>query len=555
MDDDNKVSGFKTEHLCSEVMLQKQESTPNNNLHFESERIKTFSSWPVHFPVDPARLAKAGFYYTGNDDEVVCFSCQGHVKDWNYGDVVLRKHAELYPHCDFINKLSNNVPIGHSSSKIKNDTLKTELITKSVIQLSQSKNDFDYEKMKSLSERLKTFIGKWPLTYIDMRQVAHAGFFYLGCEDRVQCPYCKGIVSNWEVGDDPLDEHLKHFPGCGYLSNFKSGMQSCFHNSSEDVCGNMKRNNTSESVKCRLLDESQQHINLQKLGVHLHKGPTHPQQASLSARLRSFVSWPSNVPVSKEDLAEAGFFYIGISDHVKCFHCNGGLCNWEIGDDPWVEHARWFCNCDFLRMNKGEAFIESCLQKYNASMENVQVQSSSVQHSESLLIKIDEAMNSNLVKYVLETGLFPKYIVRAAILRQINETGSSFSNIDDLCVAVSYLKEEMEKEPIKINNSEDLNGYLCEDLTKCTINPVNIDLREICSEDQLQKPNNTGMSHAGDGSLSNDQYLCKICMDKEVGVVFLPCGHLLACISCAPSLKLCPMCRKVIKATVRAYLP
>lgn len=44
-------------------------------------------------------------------------------------------------------------------------------------------------------------------------------------------------------------------------------------------------------------------------------------------------------------------------------------------------------------------------------------------------------------------------------------------------------------------------------------------------------------------------------MEQKVGVVFLPCGHLLACTECASALKLCALCRKTIQATVRAYLP
>ncbi|KAH1021445.1 hypothetical protein HUJ04_010958 [Dendroctonus ponderosae] len=47
---------------------------------------------------------------------------------------------------------------------------------------------------------------------------------------------------------------------------------------------------------------------------------------------------------------------------------------------------------------------------------------------------------------------------------------------------------------------------------------------------------------------------CKICMDAEVGIVFLPCGHLTTCVNCAPNLEDCPMCRSAIKATVRTFL-
>merc|ERR1719350_967191 len=51
-----------------------------------------------------------------------------------------------------------------------------------------------------------------------------------------------------------------------------------------------------------------------------------------------------------------------------------------------------------------------------------------------------------------------------------------------------------------------------------------------------------------------EQRTCKICMDKEVGVVFLPCGHLCCCVNCAPALKDCPVCRRNIQGTVRTFM-
>ncbi|KAG8173533.1 hypothetical protein JTE90_016429 [Oedothorax gibbosus] len=49
-------------------------------------------------------------------------------------------------------------------------------------------------------------------------------------------------------------------------------------------------------------------------------------------------------------------------------------------------------------------------------------------------------------------------------------------------------------------------------------------------------------------------FQCKICMDEQVGVVFLPCGHLVSCPRCAQRISNCPMCRKQITALVRTYL-
>lgn len=34
--------------------------------------------------------------------------------------------------------------------------------------------------------------------------------------------------------------------------------------------------------------------------------------------------------------------HAGKRDTVQCFSCGGCLGNWEEGDDPWKEHAKWF---------------------------------------------------------------------------------------------------------------------------------------------------------------------------------------------------------------------
>ncbi|KAI0221800.1 Baculoviral IAP repeat-containing protein 2, partial [Lamellibrachia satsuma] len=54
---------------------------------------------------------------------------------------------------------------------------------------------------------------------------------------------------------------------------------------------------------------------------------------------------------------------------------------------------------------------------------------------------------------------------------------------------------------------------------------------------------------------SEDQrLLCKICMDDEANVLFLPCGHLCSCARCAPALRNCAICRALIRGTVRVFL-
>ena len=56
--------------------------------------------------------------------------------------------------------------------------------------------------------------------------------------------------------------------------------------------------------------------------------PVNPQMYKKLDRLQSFkvpTIWPHHILATPNELADAGFFYLGESDRVKCFYCNGGF--------------------------------------------------------------------------------------------------------------------------------------------------------------------------------------------------------------------------------------
>jgi hypothetical protein len=59
---------------------------------------------------------------------------------------------------------------------------------------------------------------------------------------------------------------------------------------------------------------------------------------------------------------------------------------------------------------------------------------------------------------------------------------------------------------------------------------------------------------ASEKKVMDDACVCQICFMEERAVLFLPCGHLIACVKCAPSLSTCAVCRQLFTATVRAFL-
>lgn len=47
---------------------------------------------------------------------------------------------------------------------------------------------------------------------------------------------------------------------------------------------------------------------------------------------------------------------------------------------------------------------------------------------------------------------------------------------------------------------------------------------------------------------------CKICMDRDICMVFIPCGHLVSCNECSTSLNKCPICCTAIMQKIKTYI-
>ncbi|XP_075915900.1 baculoviral IAP repeat-containing protein 7-B-like [Petromyzon marinus] len=47
---------------------------------------------------------------------------------------------------------------------------------------------------------------------------------------------------------------------------------------------------------------------------------------------------------------------------------------------------------------------------------------------------------------------------------------------------------------------------------------------------------------------------CKVCMEREVSTMFVPCGHVATCGHCALSLSRCPVCRVAVQTSLRAFM-
>ncbi|XP_006887371.1 PREDICTED: baculoviral IAP repeat-containing protein 3 [Elephantulus edwardii] len=591
--------------------LMKSTSTSELKYDFSCElyRISTFSTFPAGVPISERSLARAGFYYTGINDKVKCFCCGLMLDNWKQGDNAIEKHKKLYPSCSFIQNLLSVTSLGSTSlstlsSSVANSTHSLPPSMENSGYFSGSYSSFPSSPVNSSANspfsalrrkpyncamytekaRLLTF-HMWPLTFLSPADLAKAGFYYIGPGDRVACFACGGKLSNWERKDNAMAEHLRHFPSCPFLGN-----------------------QLQETLRYTVSNLSMQ---------------------TQAARFRTFSSWPPSVPVHPEELASAGFYYMGHSDDVKCFCCDGGLRCWESGDDPWVEHAKWFPRCEYLMRVKGQEFINRVQASYPHLLEQLLSTSDTPEdenaelpiihfgpgesHSEDAVM-----MNTPVVKAALEMG-FGRRLVEQTVQSKILTAGENYKTVSDLVLdllnAEDEIREEEKERAAEEKESDDLSlirknrmalfqhltcvlPILDSLLISRVINEQEHDVIKQKTQIPLQarelidtilvKGNNAATVfrkslQENDPMLYKNLFVqqdikyiptedvsdlpveeqlrrlqeertCKVCMDKEVSIVFIPCGHLVVCKECAPSLRKCPICRGTIKGTVRTFL-
>lgn len=196
-------------------------------------------------------------------------------------------------------------------------------------------------RLRDEHARRQTFLQlQWQNTYVSIDALANAGFFYFGDKDKVQCIFCFGVLSDWQPGDGAFYEHQRHFSTCPFVLQLPVGNIPIDQGFSTRVI------KVTEERTNSVLELST--IALQYGKYSTAKIPLSNRLSSFTSRFSTFEKWPEGIPVDKEQLTNAGFYYTEKNDSVQCFHCGGVLRRWTASCDPWEEHRRWFPLCQYL---------------------------------------------------------------------------------------------------------------------------------------------------------------------------------------------------------------
>nr|CAB3267788.1 baculoviral IAP repeat-containing protein 7-A-like [Phallusia mammillata] len=452
----------------------------------ETYRLGTFAKFPNYAPVDPRVLALHGFYYTGYKDRVKCFSCGGSVQDWTLNDDPSSQNWHN-DDCEFLSgREPRNIPICHSSFSPT---------------LARRQRHSENEEHR-IPAGLALMHGPNRAS-IQTARVSSP-------QPAVPTPPPSVVASTRAVERSQDDPEVSR----NIETSTSSARESLFP-CLDPVNSHMKRE---------------------------------------SARLSTFTgnrhNWPSDrINASFQQFAEAGLYYLGSSDRVKCWYCNGGLQNWRPNDQPWFEHAKWFPSCEYLLQKKGVEFVHNVVAQYPnlnrptpRSGPTLQPAVSGLQRSSSSRVqivdpreeqrklkeKVDKFMStSEIVKEATKIGFsFPD--IRHAIERNFRGENCNITTaeqlIDDILAHPNQTPEVQEP-------ATNLNPRSGAPSDPSRISPVAEQLHRLEEERQ-----------------------CKKCHQEKASVVLLPCGHIACCRRCGADVTTCPMCKSRVDETIASYI-
>lgn len=318
-------------------------------------------------------------------------------------------------------------------------------------------------------------------------------------------------------------------------------------------------------------------------------------------RFESFKSCPDSLPISSCKLAKNGLYYIGNgqNDSVKCFSCNIILSGWCEFDEPADRHEQRSPDCDFVRGTDGNNIPihahtlgsnpDSSLQNSDVAVEGTVGASGGVPQDLGMGQYTRE--NPKFAQFRCSSDRFRSYkdvwtkeeVVRSDILADAGFFNTGVGDLvrcfqcgiglrnwgagDDPWIEhakvykwCKYLEDEKGKDFIQEHSeqepTDDFENHIGSgsDRQEAEQNQAG---SKGCDE-KREAGGNQKPEEYSDLKSENERLkstvMCKICLTDEVNVLFLPCGHLVSCQTCAPHVTQCAVCRMQIENRRKIFL-
>ena len=300
-------------HTLSEY-YREVESNPDlpvaERMKYDLLRTSSFSNFPTNCPVSTLSIAKAGFYFQGNGDEVICFCCGIKHRNWQFRDDPVTIHRRISPNCCFIRSLE----LPRQSSIERSDRDQGTLL--------YSRQANVGNKTPTVTQENETHESGVPVEYHTTNYESQnvnpqSNINYVDNSEGVSNSNVHTSSRTTNNDDRSISQQVQEGDsGAPYQSNVAGPSRDSNLSAENDTSQNNTgdTNISSSSSNAPQATGSSAPSTLEPLGISIAK-PKYPQYAVLATRMSSFNNWPVDIGQRPEDLAKAGFVYEGMTSN------------------------------------------------------------------------------------------------------------------------------------------------------------------------------------------------------------------------------------------------
>lgn len=362
---------------------------------------------------------------------------------------------------------------------------------------------------------------------VDVRELAHCGFFYEGPKDACRCFYCGTIVRNWPACPNPIDIHAQHNINCDWLitvHRFYNG-----YGYTSPTLNRLQMSTAEQQYDCDVFENVLKLVSTKVVERH-----------DINNFFQTLNCYPGDIQRCTERKAFGTYsllkeWYDVHKKQEKVFdHLATALCNSGIKHKYQLDYALIFGKGRVLDENSSEESMGMCYTPVH-NMDTLLVNLARYMHGVDQVRRLGDSLNLfNVTPFIAR-----------------NRKGISYQGTLDM------LRKWRQHE------TNDMQYVILKSaVMSCDIQGDGmhvIQLQNLWKQYEIQFPHQALLIKRDVLSPQmldddDDERACVICLDNKRNILIVPCHHLCLCNRCSHTIKEeCPLCRGPVNKKILVY--
>lgn len=384
----------------------------------------------------------------------------------------------------------------------------------------------------------------------------------------MRCFFCDGGLRNWEVEDDPFQEHARWFPACYYIRQMKGD---------DYVNAFRPKQRILPSVPAQ--EPSVERVNLPAGGA-----TSTPKNISYDASSGYRSNGPSSGSSGTKRLRRNGPITPNEEEAIKQRMKTPAVCailDMGFKQEVVLDSIRQHYMKSGGKFPIAETLLEAIV-RYDGQI-TIEPEEGYVSGDNSVTRSENEDDNIHDSTSRSHGAIVPEIVPKETSCskqttpkkKKKKKKRNGYATNQNCKANISTSASPLPAEPSSTQEPSSDSGNICTsarappDESSSAQEPAAASsTSEPAKKDEKESPGSTPTAKDSSETTKGDairealmeenmklqdERTCKVCMDAEATILFLPCGHLVTCGNCAPALKNCAVCRSGIRGTVRTY--